>query len=132
MILNHNSVPDYYGEKFKESLTSDDVQKLLLYNTTYTLFKEDSKIHSGYIRVFQDRIKSDELLTYNLRRILYASLGFFIDNPKVSGESILGKIPREEATLTDHDKKLLQVHYDHLTDLDVTNWDLYELYKARK
>lgn len=128
MILNHSSVPDFYDKKFIEKLTNDQVQKLLFYNATYTLFKQDSEIHSGYIRVNLNRIKERELVDRTLKRILYASLGFFIDHKKIQNKSILNRELQEKAILNDYDKQLLKIHYDHLTDLKVSARDVYQLY----
>lgn len=128
MILNHNSVPDFYSKKYIEGLTSDQVQKLLFYNATYTLFNQDSEIHSGYIRVNLNKIKDSELIGHTLKRILYASLGFFIDHQKIQKKSILYRELQEMAVLNDYDKQLLKIHYDHLTDLKVTASDVYQLY----
>lgn len=128
MILNHNSVSPYYQSSFLEKLNTGDIEKLLFYNTTYNITGHDSQIDSGYIKVRLDRIESEDILKYSLRKILYASLGPFYDSENLSSKSILSRIPKPEASLTEYDKNMLRIHFDHITDLKVTGWDIHQDY----
>ncbi|MGB5981340.1 MAG: DUF2927 domain-containing protein [Nonlabens sp.] len=131
-IINHNSVPRYYNKKFLRELDEFQKQKLLFFGSTYTIFRVDSELTNGYIKIDLDRFNDTTEVKRSLRRILYASLGFFLDSKKISENSLLNREFKDPAELSDYDKLLLQIHYDHLTDLKVKGHDLYQLYRIDK
>ena len=128
MILNHHSIPSYYGKNSLERLGEFPRKKLLFNNATYTLFRIDSKIDHGYIRINLEKVTDLQNLQRDLRRILYASLGFFIDSEKISEQSMLYRKYYKGIHLSEYDELLLKIHYDHLTEYRVNAYDLYELF----
>ncbi len=125
LILDHevNFKPDAL-----EGLGDFPKHKILFYYTNYALFRVDSEIDHGYIKIDLDRTKDSQEIKRSLRRTLYASLGYFIGRDEISQESLLYRKSKRNAYLSERDKLLLKVHYDHLTDYRVNAYDLYDLY----
>ncbi|ARN77272.1 hypothetical protein BST97_04345 [Nonlabens spongiae] len=125
MILNHKVT---FSSDLLKNLNDFPKQKILFYYTTYSLYRVDSEIDHGFIKIDLDRTNNSQEIKRSLRRTLYASLGYFIGRDEISRESLLYRKSERDADLNDYDRLLLQVHYDHLTDYRVNTYDLYELF----
>lgn len=125
MILDHKVT---FNSDLLKDLNDFPKQKILFYYTTYSLYRVDSEIDHGLIKIDLDRTNDSQEIKRSLRRTLYASLGYFIGRDEISKESLLYRKSEREAYLNDYDRLLLQVHYDHLTDYRVNAYDLYELF----